>query len=205
MRTQITIALTAALIVLLTGVSLPLNGESQEAGQPEMTPEMQAEMQAWMKYAEPGEHHQHLAPFGGKWKGDIKMWMAPDAAPMINETLAEARWILGGRFLEWTHSGLFDGSPFEGLGIEGYNNLDERYEGMWVDNFGTLIVSYSGACSDDGKSRIMTSEFSNPMTDEKIHQKVIYTWTDDDHFTYESYMKQGETEYRNMEITFARQ
>ncbi len=79
---------------------------------PAMTPEMQAEMAAWMKLAQPGDHHKHLAPFVGSWKGEVTMWMGPDQAPMIEESEADVRWLMGGRFLQWQQTGSFGDMPF---------------------------------------------------------------------------------------------
>jgi len=177
----------------------------EEGGEPQMSPEAQAEMAAWMKLAQPGEHHEHLAPFAGKWKSQITMWMGPGSEPMYNEAEAEARWVMDGRFLEWTYSGNFAGSPYIGRGFDGYNNGDERYETILFDNFGTLFVLYTGSCSDDGKSRTMNGEFSNPMTGGMIQQRGVYTWIDDDHFKYEMHTTMGDEEYKNLEMLYERQ
>lgn len=195
-----------ALLALAWVIAASLAGvaEAQE-GQPEMTPEMQAEMEAWMKLAQPGEHHQHLAPLVGKWKGRISMWMAPDSEPMINEGTVEIAWIMGNRYLESKHSGIFSGMPFEGRAIEGFNNGENRYESMWIDNFGTVILYYTGSCSEEGKVRVMSSSFTDPMTGGKVLYKAVYKWTDPDHFTYVAYLDKGDGEFKNMEIQYERQ
>ncbi len=193
-----------SLLVVLSVAGLVIADEPAEQ-QPPMTPEMQAEMEMWMKLAQPGEHHQHLAAFVGTWQGKVKMWMTPDSEPMADDAVAEVKLILGGRFLEWTNSGNFQSMPFEGRAIEGYNNGDKRYESMWIDNFGTLIVNFTGSCSEDGKSREMATQFSDPMKGGMIDYRSVYTWTDADHFTYTSYMKKDGKEFKNMEISYSRQ
>ena len=40
--------------------------------------------------------------------------------PMVESSTAEAKMILGGRYLEFTHTGSFGGMPFEGRAIEAY-------------------------------------------------------------------------------------
>jgi len=200
---RITIVRAAIAVFLL---SLPSAASAQQEGdQPSMTPEMQAEMEAWMKLAQPGTHHEHLAPFVGTWKGEVRMWMAPEAPPTVNEAAAEVAWIMGGRYLEWKHTGAFGGMPFEGLAIEGYNNGEQRYESIWIDNFGTLIVSYTGSCSDDGKFREMTTQFADPVAGGTIDYRSEYRWIDDDHFTFTAFMDKGDGEFKNMVITFERQ
>lgn len=172
--------------------------------EPQMSEEAMAEMQAWMELAEPGEHHEHLAPYVGKWKSEITMWMEPGGEPMTQSAESEARFVLGERYLEWIHSGTFGGMPFEGRQIDAYNNGDQRYEATWTDNFGTLILFYTGDCEDGGKVRTMRTEFSDPTSDETISQRAIYTWQDEDHWTYESHMSKAGVEHKNMEIHYSR-
>lgn len=200
-RMTLVAAALAALLLSVPGQA----GAQQEGDQPAMTQEMQEEMAAWMKLAQPGPHHEHLAPFVGSWKGEVKMWMAPDTPPMVNDGAAEVSWIMGGRYLDWKQTGDFGGSPFEGRAIEGYNNGEQRYESMWIDNFGTLILYYTGACSDDGARRKMETTFTDPMTGGTIFYRSEYSWTDADHYTFTAYMDKGAGEFKNMEIRWARQ
>lgn len=172
---------------------------------PAMTPEMQAEMAAWMKLAQPGDHHKHLAPFVGSWKGKVTMWMGPDGEPMVEQSVAEVSWILEGRFLSWKNTGEFGGMPFEGLAIEGYNNGEQRYESFWIDNFGTLMLFFTGSCSDDGASRDMAGQFADPIAGGTIDYRSEHQWIDDDHFTYSTFMDKGDGEFKNMVIAYERQ
>jgi hypothetical protein len=194
--------------LLLAAVLLfsPFASVAGEGGDnPAMSPEIQAEMEAWMKLAQPGAHHEHLAAFVGSWKGEVKMWMTPDGPPMVNESTAEAKWILGGRFLEWIHTGDFGGMPFEGRAIEGYNNGDKRYESIWLDNFGTLMMLFTGSCSNEGMSRTMSSSFNDVVAGRVVGYRTVYDWIDEDRFTYTAFMDKGEGEHRNVVITWQRQ
>ena len=198
-RNMITCAFLACILFSIPAVA------QEEAEAPTMTPEQQAEMMAWMELAAPGPHHEHMAPFVGTWKGKVQMWMGPEAPEMTEESTAEVAWIMGGRFLEWRQTGEFGGMPYESRAIEGYNNGDKRYESMWMDNFGTLMVFYTGQCSDDGKTRVIEGSFTNPMDGSVIEQKNVYTWIDDDHFQVETFMKMGDEEYKQMEMLYQRQ
>jgi hypothetical protein len=191
--------LAIAVVVTLCGIA------TVSAQEPEMSAEAQEEMAAWMALAQPGEHHKHLEPYAGKWKTEIKMWMGPGSEPMLNESEVEAHWIMDGRFLEWSHTGNFAGMPYMARGFEAYNNGDKRYEAIHLDNFGTLMVFYTGECSDDGKTRVMHGSFGNPMTGGTIEQKSVYTWIDDDHLKLESFMTMNGETYQNMEMLYERQ
>jgi hypothetical protein len=192
--------------VLLTVVLLAIPAVAQEEGEvPAMTPDQQAEMMAWMKLAQPGPHHEHLAPFVGTWKGMVQMWMGPDAPEMTEESKAEVVWIMGGRFLEWKQTGSFGGMPYESLAIEGYNNGDERFESVWLDNFGTLLLFFEGSGSADGKNRVMTSQFNDVVAGGTVKYRTEYEWIDKDHFTYTGYIDKGDGEFKNTLITYERQ
>ena len=172
---------------------------------PEMTPEMQAEMAAWMKIAQPGAHHEHLAPFVGTWEGEVTMWPGPDQAPMTEMTRATASWLLGGRFLQWNQTGKFGGMPFESMAIEGYNNGDGRYESIWLDNFGTILLFFTGSCSEGGKNRQMITKFADVVAGGTVDYRTEYQWIDKDHFTYTAFMNKGDGEFKNLVITYERQ
>ena len=129
MKVVMTTSIRITVIIALLAVSVTALAQEKEE-MPEMTPEMQAEMEAWMKLAQPGAHHEHLAPFVGTWKGKVTMWMGPEQPPIIEETVADVTWLLGGRFLQWTQKGRFGDMPFEGMAIEGYNMLLDRTKGI---------------------------------------------------------------------------
>lgn len=190
--------------IWLWSAPMALAQESEEAAPPAMSAEAQAQMQAWMEAAHPGEHHDHLKPYVGKWHGQIKMWMAPGSEPMLNEHSAEADWMMGGRYIQWRHAGSFSGMDFEGFGIDGYNNTAERYESMWIDNMGTLVLLYTGHCEDDGKTRTVSTSFTDPMSGGEVHNRMVFAWIDDEHFKMDSYMKNDTGEFKNMEIVYSR-
>jgi hypothetical protein len=166
---------------------------------------MQAEMEAWMKVAQPGPHHERMKAFEGRWKGDVTMWMGPGAEAMKETSTAEAKWILGGRFLVWKNTGKFGDMPFEGMAIEGYNNGDQRYESVWMDNFGTLMMFFTGSSSDNGRRREMKSQFKDIMSGKMFDYRTVYEWLDADNFTYTAYMDKGNGEFKNLVIHYTRQ
>jgi hypothetical protein len=197
----------SVLAIVMSAVSLSLLAGPARAGdeEPAISEEMQQEMMVWMKLAEPGPQHEGLAKYVGTWKGEVFMWMAPDMEPMVDSSTAEAEMILGGRYLEWTHTGSFSGMPYESRAIEAYSHLDKRYESIWIDNFGTLMLFFTGSGSEDGSRREMSTSFSDPVKGGTTAYRAVYEWHDEDHFSYITYMDKGEGEFKNMEIKFTRQ
>jgi len=201
MRFQVTVIHAVLVCGLL---SLPAAAQEQ-AEAPPMTAEQQAEMMAWMELAQPGAHHEHLAPFVGAWKGAVRMWMEPGGPEMTEESTAEVAWILGDRFLEWKTTGGFGGMPYEARTLEGYNNGDKHYEAVLMDNFGTLMLFAEGSCADGGKTRVMSTSFADVVSGGTVGYRIEYKWTDADHFTYTGYMDKGDGEFKNVVIAYERQ
>jgi hypothetical protein len=195
-RVMVVIVLTAMISV----VAVSLKSEM-----PEMTAEMQAEMEAWMKLAQPGAHHEHLATFVGKWKGQVNMWMEPDQTPMTEVATVDVSWLMGGRYLQWMQAGNFGGMPYEAMAIEGYNNGEGRYESVWLDNFGTILLNFTGSCSEGGKLREMRSSFADVVAGGTVDYRTEYRQIDKDHFTYTGYMDKGDGEFKNVFIEYERQ
>ena len=189
-----------ACAVVLLALALPAVAQED----PQMSEAAMAEVQAWMELMQPGEHHEHLGRMVGKWTSEVKMWMEAGTEPMVEGAEAEAAFILGGRYLEWRVTGVFGGMPFEARQIDAYNNGDKRYETTWIDNFGTLVLVFTGQCENDGAVRTLHTEYTDPTSGETLANRVVYTWQDDDHLLYESFLATPEGEFQNMEITYTR-
>ena len=67
--------------------------------------------------------------------------MAPGAPDQVSTATSVHRLVLGGRFLEQIYKGTSMGMPFEGMGFTGYDNVQQKYVGCWMDTFGTGLMS----------------------------------------------------------------
>jgi hypothetical protein len=196
---KMTLALVTAMMLLA-----PIAWAQQDGEQPGIpTPEQMAEV---MKLLQPGEHHEHLAKYVGKWKAAIKMWQMPGAPPTESEGTAEIVALMDGRYFHATHEGTFMGQPFKGMGIDGYDNIRKKHVGSWIDTMGTGIMNYEGTCSDDHKVVTTHAEVDDPMSGQRIKMRQVTTSIDNNTFTYEAFAKNpaGEGEMQVMEITYTR-
>ena len=98
--------LAAAVLVALTATLAFADDPKAKAAADE-----KAAMDAMMKAATPGDAHKKLSPMAGTWTTDVKMWMAPGAAPAAGSGTAENTWALDGRWLEQRFNGTFMGMP----------------------------------------------------------------------------------------------
>jgi hypothetical protein len=192
-----------SMLVLLAAVvagGFALAGEQDAPG--EMTPEMMETMQ---KIGAPGEHHDHIARLAGDWKVEGKMWMAPGTEPTETVGKAKNRMIMGGRFLQSSYDSTFMGGPFQGMGIEGYDNMLEKHIGIWFDSMGTTIMQFAGECAKDGMVTTTVSEFVDPMTHELTTMKGTTTIVTDDQYTFESWSPGPDGKlFKSMEVTYSR-
>lgn len=138
---------------------------AQDEGKPEGIPseaDMKAMMDAYVKAAEPGEHHQHLKFFEGKWNFTCTSYcMGPE--PTTSPGTATFKWILGNRFMVQDVEGTMMEQPFHGHGLTGYDPARKQYTAVWCDSMGTgLMVSY-GTCDPSGKTWTYEGEFADPV------------------------------------------
>lgn len=52
--------------------------------------------------------------------------------------------ILGGRYQQSMHTGSFNGMPFEGISLVGYDNTKKVFMSSWADNMGTGSMYMEG-------------------------------------------------------------
>jgi hypothetical protein len=160
------------------------------------------QMAEWMKLASPTEEHDYLRRLKGEWKADVKMWMDPAAPPMESTGKMTSKLILGDRFLQSDFVG--DPSPkgnFLGMAIDGYDRINQKYLGSWMDTMGTGWMVFEGKA--EGDVRTMMCDFTDPGGN-KQKMKGVTTIVNDDEYRYESFVQTPQGEFKNMEISYKR-
>ena len=177
----------------------------QPTEQPEHPTEMSAQMETMAKLAAPGSHHESLAKRVGKWNSKGTFWMEPGADPIVAEGVAEISPFLDGRFILTDYKGDFMGMPFQGYGLDGYDNGTQKHIGLWVDNMGTMMMTYEGSCEQDGKVTTNFSEFKDPASGMDMKMKGVTILENDDKITYEAFVQLPDgNEFKVMEIVYTR-
>jgi hypothetical protein len=180
------------------------------SGQPDPA-EMMKQM---MELAKLNENHKLLADLAGTWSYTIKMWMNPDpsAKPEEYKGTAVRKSMMDGRFFVMDVTGKMemagpDGKKkemtFKGMGIEGYDNVKQKFVGTWVDNMGTGIMMSEGTYDPPTKTFTYTGEYEGiPGKKQKIRE--VMKIVDKDHHTFEWYEDRGGQEAKTMEISYTR-
>lgn len=149
-----------------------------------------------------------LAPFAGTWRAEVKMWMGP-GDPMVSTGTMVNTLINNGLFLRHEYTGDPNDGPFpafEGQGYWGYNTVDERWEGLWVDNAISTMQFETGTVDDAGKVWTMRSSMTDPGSGKPMAKRSVFTKISDDKHTMEMFFTpQGAPEeHKCMEITYTR-
>lgn len=145
-------------------------------------------MQRMMELGTPGAGHQRLEPMIGKFKTTGTFWTAPDQPPTQNEGTTTNSWDLDGRFLKQVFQGSYAGQPFTGLGYTGFNNLTQKYEGIWMDSMMTGMMPTSlGTADESGTVITFRREFVDAMTGEETTSREVLTIVDANRHTFEWY------------------
>ncbi len=200
------------LICILTCAFLlaaPLIAQEKKSEQPPAGEDETARMmEAWAKIATPGEHHAHLKPLEGKWTVTGKQRMSPEAPWSDHNGACEARWVLGGRFLQQNYTGqamIPEMPEFEGLGIFGYDNAKQKYTCVWMDNYGTMTMTGEGTCDASGKVITLKFEFDDPFTGSKSWLKSVYRIDGPDKYTMEMHQPTPDgKEFKSLELVHRR-
>lgn len=150
--------------------------------------DQEAMMAAWQKSMTPAEGHRRLEPMIGSFKARNTFTMAPGAPPDVSEAVSEHRWVLGGRFVEQVYTGTSMGMPFEGIGYTGYDNVQRKYVGMWMDNFGTGMMTSEGVGRPRDNAMDFLAESRDPVG-RPIRFECKVRVQDHDHHTYEMWTK----------------
>src|SRR5262249_47494674 len=139
-------------VAILMGASLYAAADKPKE-KLKMTPEQQAAMEKAMKLGSPSEGHKALEPLVGKWNAKVRYWMKPGDKAQESAGESENTWILGGRFVKQEYHGTTsDGKPFEGMGLNGYDNVKGEYTAMWTDNMMTGMMLGSGSYDAPSKT-----------------------------------------------------
>ena len=163
-----------------------------------------AMMKAWQEYMTPGHIHEMLAKSNGTWDGEVTVWMSPGAPPSKSKTTAVNKMILGGRYQESHHTGTFNGMPFEGMSLLGYDNAKKTFVSSWIDNFGTGIMNMEGTWDSTSKTINLKGRSLDPSTGKDMDVRETFTLVDDRHQKMEMYANQGGKEVKTMEIALSK-
>ncbi|HEU4400741.1 MAG TPA: DUF1579 domain-containing protein [Candidatus Polarisedimenticolia bacterium] len=135
-------------------------GAPQKGAPPEMVP------------PRPVAQHQQLAKRVGTWDAVVEMYMAPGAPPQTSKGSETNTMDASGLWLLTEFKGQMMDQPFEGHGLTGFDTARNKYVGVWVDSYGTHMMTMEGTGDAAGK---MTMVGQSPGMDGKPERLTIVT------------------------------
>jgi hypothetical protein len=165
------------------------------------TPE---EMQKWMDYMTPSDVHKMMAASDGEWNMEIQMWMDPNAPAQSMKASCVNKMIMGGRYQESINTGSYNGMPFEGHSLTGWDNARKIFVSTWIDNMGTGIMYMEGPWNDATKTMELKGKMTDPMTGQVKDVRQTMKMVDNNTQIMEQYDTKDGKEYKSMLIKFTR-
>lgn len=194
------ISLAITILCITLAISPALAKEKKH--QKEMDP--QAMMELWKQAAQPGEPHKLFATLVGSWTTTTKEWMEPGKPPAESTGTADMKMLLDGRFLYQEYNGQMMGQPFNGIGIDAYDNMTKKYVTAWMDSMGTGIFIMGGTASADGKTITLKGSHPEPGGGKMTH-RAVWKIIDADNQTFDMYgTHHGGKEMKVLEIIYTR-
>lgn len=194
------ISLAITILCITLGISPALAKEKKH--QKEMDP--QAMMELWKQAAQPGEPHKLFATLVGSWTTTTKEWMEPGKPPTESTGTADMKMLLDGRFLYQEYNGQMMGQPFNGVGIDAYDNMTKKYVTAWMDSMGTGIFLMEGTASADGNTITLKGSHPEPGGGKMTH-RAVWKIIDAHNQTFDMYgTHHGGKEMKVLEIIYTR-
>jgi hypothetical protein len=117
----------------------------------------------WVALAKPGEAHELLDMFVGTWDVTVSSSSGPLSPADTSHGTSRSSWILGSRFVEERFEGAVSGSPYQGLGLIGYDSGARQYTTVWLDSLSTALAVSRGRYDSARNSFELQGEVYDPL------------------------------------------
>ncbi len=161
-------------------------------------------MKAWVEYMTPGPMHQMMAKMAGNWKTVTTFVDPSTGAETKSEGEATFELILEGRYMKSVHKGEMGGMPFEGLGIDAYDNGTKGFVSIWIDNMGTGIMMMKGKYDDKTNSLEFTGEGYDPAAGKPMKYRSVSKWINDNKTVFDMFGEMGGQEVKMFTMEYIR-
>ena len=143
----------------------------------------------------PGPAHKRLEALAGRWIAEAQLTPEHGEEPVQFRGGAMSEMILGGRFLKTEYKGEMMGEAMLGFGLDGYDNVTGKHQGVWVDTAGTAMFKYEGTWNEDGTVLTTYGEYVHPESGETVKARNTTTIKTTSTYTFESAMANDKGEY----------
>ncbi len=157
----------------------------------------------WM--IKPTKQHELLKKDVGTWDATVKIWPVKGAQSIKSKGTEKNELLKGGLWLVSRFEGQAAGMPFVGVGTSGYDPVEKKYVGTWVDTMTPHLMTTTGEYDEDATTFTGTAEGRDAMSGEPYKAKLVARYIDDDTRVFEMHMPGEDGEYwKMMQIDYKR-
>jgi hypothetical protein len=186
---RFTVVFKLSAVVVASCTLLPLAGvQGQQQPVSPLTPE-----------------HELLKQDVGAWITSMKIWPAPGAEPIESQALETSELMPGGLWLVTRFEGTIANVRCVGAGHWGYDPVEKRYVGTWVDSLTPHVMLIRGDYDPQTKTMTHTSEGRDPASGKKFTRKSTLRYLDDGSRFVETYATGPDGQsWKMMEVRYTR-
>jgi hypothetical protein len=175
--------------------------------EPKLPPKQMTEVGTvpW-KQAELKPEHVILKGLVGRFTTKVHLYAGPYPRKLDTDGTAEGKVLMGGPFVQLTHSETRMKQPFEAMAIYGFDQATGKYTAAAIDNTSTAIVHFVGTYDAAKKQLVMSGRFSDQQSRILTIVRTVLTFVDETTWTYDEYKSHslGGPETQMVTITFKR-
>jgi len=140
----------------------------------------------------------------GTWDATLKVFPGEGAEPMVSKGTEKNELLPGGMWLVSRFEGRVVGVPFTGVGTFGYDPVEKKYVGTWIDSMSPHLTVVKGDYDPATKTMTCTAEGRDFESGEVMTSKHISRYVDDDTRTFEIRAAKDGEERTMLEIQYKR-
>jgi hypothetical protein len=164
----------------------------------------QEEKQDWSP-PKPTAQHKLLQKDAGTWDAIVKVYPMEDADPIESKGVEKNELLKGGMWLTSHFDGEAAGTPFSGVGTTGYDPIEKKYVGTWVDSMTPHLLVWKGDYDEKTKTLTAVGESRDPYMGKPYKTKLVTHYNDDGTRVFEMHAPGPDGKQRKMmEIEYKR-
>ena len=141
----------------------------------------------------------------GTWDATIKIWPVPNAQPIESKAVEKNELLPGGMWLVSRFDGDLGGVKFSGLGTVGYDPIEKKYVGTWIDSMTPHLTIVKSEYDKATKTMSGTGTGRDGATGKEMTSKHVSRYVDDNTRVFEMFAPDPDgKEFKLMEVTYKR-
>jgi hypothetical protein len=151
------------------------------------------------------QEHKLLQKDVGTWDATVKLWPAPNAQPIESKAVEKNELLPGGLWLLSHFDGEFGGMKFSGFGTFGYDPVEKKYVGTWIDSMTPFLTTIKADYDPATKTMTGTGTGRDVATGKETTSKHVTRYLDDNNHVFEMYAPGPDgKEFKLMEVSYKR-